>query len=365
LAIGFGSFLIALLYFTQDLLLAQAKLEENNSAANIILLDVQSDQQKPVSALLREQDLPILENTPIVTMRLHRIKDSLVSDIRADSASTINSWILTHEFRVTYRDSLIPSEKVKEGEWHNEYSGSGPIPISLSVNVAQDAQVGIGDRLIFNVQGVLMETVLASIRDVDWGRVQLNFSVVFPSGVLEKAPQFHVFSTRVEDAKSSAQIQQLLVAQFPNITVLDIRQLIDVATGIFDKISWVIRFMAFLSILTGFIILLGAVRNSKFQRMRENVLLRTLGAKSFQIRRIVLLEYVLLGSIGSLAGVFLALFATELLAGNLFNMPFNPSWIPFGLLVPFITITVAILGLVNSRSIINSPPLEVLRREGV
>lgn len=366
LAIGIGTFLISTLYFTQDMLLARAKLDDATPSANLILLDVQAEQEEAVEEMILPRGLPVLENIPIVTMRMDQIKDRKVDDIRKDTTRTINGWILNHEFRVTYRDSLIPSERLLEGTWVPEYeTAEGPVPISLSDNVARDAEVSVGDRIVFNVQGVLMETEVASIREVDWGRLQLNFSVVFPRGVLEEAPRFHVLTTYAPNEDTSARFQQDLVRAYPNISVLDIRQLLSVVSDILDKLSWVIRFMAFFSILTGFIVLLGAVRTSKFQRIRESVLLRTLGAKSGQILRITALEYLFLGAIGSLMGVVLALLGTQLLAYGVFEMNFVPSWIPFLVVFPLISFTVLIIGLLNSRAVLKSPPLEVLRKEGV
>jgi putative ABC transport system permease protein len=366
LAIGIGTFLISTLYFTQDMLLARAEIEDDTPAANLILLDVQAEQEQKVAAMIRPRGLPVLENIPIVTMRLDQIGNQKVEAIRKDSTSTINGWILNHEFRVTYRDSLIPSERLLEGEWIPSFKNkSGPIPISLSDNVARDAESRVGDTLVFNVQGVLMETVVASIREVDWGRLQLNFSVVFPEGVLEEAPRFHVLTTYVEEEETSARFQQELVSAYPNISVLDVRQLLSAVGDILEKLSWVIRFMAFFSILTGFIVLLGAVRTSKFQRIRESVLLRTLGARGKQIRQIAIMEYLFLGGIGSLMGVLLALVGTQLLAYGVFELSFKPSWVPFLVVFPLITLTVLAIGLINSRGVLNSPPLEVLRKEGI
>lgn len=363
LAIGVGSFLISTLYFTKDILLAKATLEENMKSPNIILLDVQTNQKEEVANTITPKGLPILANIPIITMRMHSIKGKPVNDIRLDTTSTVNQWILNHEFRVTYRDSMIPSEKLAFGKWENEFPENGPIPISLSDNVARDAQVVIGDTLMFNVQGVLMETTVASIRTVDWGRMQLNFSVVFPEGILENAPQFHVITTNVPDEKASAQLQRELVDKFPNVSVIDLRQVLTVIQGILDKISWVINFMAFFSILTGIIVLIGSVRTSKYQRIKESVLLRTLGAKSNQILKITALEYLYLGLLGSGIGIFLSLISSQLLAWLVFDSPFIPSWVPFVILLPGITLLVLFIGLINSRSVLNSPPLEVLRKE--
>ncbi len=235
-------------------------------------------------------------------MRVQRIKGRDVNDIRQDTTSTINRWILNHEFRVTYRDSLIASETLASGEWNPKFEAGGAVPISISDNIARDAQVTEGDTLVFNVQGVLMNTVVSSVRAVDWGRMQMNFSVIFPTGVLENAPQFHVLSTKVPDDKSSAKLQRELVRKFPTVSIIDIRQLLRLVEGILDKISWVINFMAFFSILTGIIVLIGSVRNSKYQRIKESVLLRTLGAKSNQILKITALEYLYLGTFGQWNG---------------------------------------------------------------
>lgn len=364
LAIGVGSFLISTLYFTKDILLTKATLEASTKSPNIILLDIQTDQKDEVVNTISPKGLPILDNIPIITMRVHSIKGRPVNDIRLDTTSTINQWILNHEFRVTYRDSMIASEKLASGSWKNNIPENGPIPISLADNVARDAKVVVGDTLVFNVQGVLMETTVGNIRTVDWGRMQLNFSIVFPTGILENAPQFHVITTHAPDAETSAELQRELVGKFPNVSVIDLRQVLTLVQGILDKISWVINFMAFFSILTGIIVLIGSVRTSKYQRIKESVLLRTLGAKSNQILKITALEYLYLGALGSTMGIILSLISSQLLALFVFDTSFIPSWVPFGILLPGITLLVLLIGLGNSRSVLNSPPLEVLRKEG-
>ena len=364
LSIGLGTFLIGTLYFTKDILLAKTALENNSENANIILLDVQSEQREAVANSITPKGLTVIDNISLITMRMHSIKGILANDIRKDSSSKVNEWVLNHEFRTTYRDSLIASEELLEGTWIDEIVSGEPIMISISDDLAENARVGVGDQIVFNVQGVLMETTVGSIRKVDWARMQMNFTIVFPKGVLEKAPQFHVLTTYVADDASSAALQRDLVKKFPNVTVLDMRQLYTIVEGILDKISWVINFMAFFSILTGIIVLIGSVRNSKYQRIKESVLLRTLGAKSKQILRITALEYLYLGILGSLAGILLSLISSQLLAILLFKEPFVPSVVPFLVFLPGITVLVLLIGLSNINSVLRSPPLEVLRKEG-
>jgi len=366
LAIGIGSFLISTLYFTKDILLAQANLDSEANQANMILLDVQKDQMTEVAQTLSSNELPPLDQIPIVTMRVQSINGRDNADLKKDTTVHINRWILNHEFRTTYRDSLIASEVLQAGTFTGNLTEEAKVvPISVSNNFAEDAKVGVGDRVTFNVQGRLLETEIGSIRTVDWSRMQLNFSIVFPAGVLERAPQFGVITTQVPDAKTSAAIQQVLVKAFPNISILDLRQVLSVVEELLTKISYIINFMAFFSILIGIIVLLGAVRTSKFQRIRESVLLRTMGAKSKQILRIQGLEYLYLGLLGTLSGILLSLLGSLLLAYFAFDTAFVPSAIPFLVLLPGITALVLAIGLSNSRSVIKSSPLEVLRKEGV
>ncbi|MDT0644320.1 FtsX-like permease family protein [Zunongwangia sp. F363] len=363
LAIGVGTFLISTLYFTKDMLLAQASIEEQSNSPNMILLDVQSPQQEEVSKTIRNKNLKVLENIPIVTMNVHSIKGKTVDEIREDTTSHVNGWILHHEFRTTYRDSLIDSEILQTGAWTPTAGAGDTVPISVSNNFAEDAKVSVGDEVTFNVQGVLLNTTVGSIRMVDWSRMQLNFSVVFPTGVLEDAPQFRVFTTKVPDEGSSAALQKDLVRKFPNISIIDLRQVLTVIESILGKISWLINFMAFFSIFTGVIVLLGAVRTSKYQRIKESVLLRTLGARSKQIFKILALEYFYLGLIGALSGILLSLLSSQILAWQVFESSFVPSAAPFFLLLPGIIILVLVIGLSNSISVIKSPPLVILRKE--
>ncbi len=363
-AIGLGTFLISTLYFTKDILLAKTEVGQTSTNANMIILDVQTEQRDAIEQAVSAKELPVLDDIPLVTMRMHSLKGQLVNDLRQDSTRQVRGWILNHEFRTTYRDTLIASEEIIEGTWIPELKTGDPVAISISDNLAADAKLNVGDAIVFNVQGVLMETTVGSIRKVDWGQLQLNFTIVFPKGILEDAPQFNVITTAVPDEQTSANLQRDLVEKFPNVTVIDLRQVYTIIEDILDKVSWIINFMAFFSILTGIIVLIGSVRTSKYQRIKESVLLRTLGATNKQILNISALEYVFLGLLGSLVGILLALLSSLCLALFVFKEPFVPSIIPFVVFLPGITLLVLGIGLSNIQTVLRSSPLEVLRREG-
>jgi len=362
-AIGLGTFLISTLYFTKDILLAKTDIEQSSGDANLILLDVQTEQREAVEKRIEANNLPVMSAIPIVTMRMHSINNDLINDLRQDSTTQVRRWVFSHEFRATYRDSLIDSETLTEGQWTPRLAAGDPIEISISDNLVESTKLKVGDTVVFNVQGVLMETTVGSVRAVDWGQLHPNFTVLFPAGVLEDAPQFNVIMTSVPDEVKSAQLQSELISEFPNLTVLDLRQVFNIVEDILDKVSWVINFMAFFSIITGIIVLIGSVRTSKYQRIKESVLLRTLGAKNAQILKITALEYLFLGLLGSLVGILLALLSSLCLALLLFNEPFVPSAIPFLVFLPGITLLVLVIGLSNIRTVLKSSPLAVLRKE--
>ena len=363
LAIGLGTFLISTLYFTKDILLAKTTIEKANKEANIILLDVQTQQEKTLIDTIKSKGLEVIDNIPIITMRMHSIRGKSVNDIRKDTTIQMSKWMLNREFRVTYRDVMSDTEELMSGNWTGTVEKGKPISISVADNVARDANLKVGDEIVFNIQGVLMKTIVGSIRKVDWGSMKVNFSIVFPTGVLENAPKFNVITTYAANKESSAILQRDLVQNFPSVTILDLRQVFTIVEDIIDKVSWIINFMAFFSIITGLIVLIGSVRNSKYQRIKESVLLRTLGAKSKQIYQITAYEYIFLGLLGSFIGILLSLVSSQLLAVFLFKEPFVPSIIPFIVLVPGITFLVFIIGLSNLNTVLKSPPLEVLRKE--
>jgi putative ABC transport system permease protein len=364
ITIGLGTALISTLFFVQHSLLEKVALTGSDNQPNMVVFDIQDDQVEEVAALTRRHGLPVLQQVPVVTMRLEGIKDRSTEALKQDTLSGIRRWVLNREYRVTYRDSLIDSETLVEGRWSGRVgSARDSVFISLSQNLAEDMQVGIGDKVSFNVQGAIMDTWVGSIREVDWQRVQTNFLVVFPAGVLERAPQFHVLITRVDSVQQAALYQRAMVQRFPNVSLIDLNLILQTIDDILGRVSFVIRFMAFFSIITGLVVLIGSVIISKYQRIQESVLLRTLGASRRQILSINTLEYFFLGSLAALTGVLIALLSSWALARFSFETPFTPPLWPILIAYFSITALTILIGLSNSRAVVSKPPLEILRTE--
>ena len=192
----------------------------------------------------------------------------------------------------------------------------------------------------------------------------LTFLVVFRPGCWSRPPQFDVLITQVPSPEVSARFQQAVVRGYPNVSVIDLGLILSVLEDILDKIGFVIRFMAAFSMLTGVVVLIASVLISKYQRIQESVLLRTLGASRRQVLLITLLEYFFLGGLAAVTGIGLSLAFTGAMARWVFESPFVPHWWPVLLLFISVSGLTILIGLYNSRGVLNRPPLEILRREG-
>jgi putative ABC transport system permease protein len=201
-------------------------------------------------------------------------------------------WALRREYRSTYRDAPMRSERVVKGRFWKPGDGrsASPVPVSLEVGLARELGVEVGDLIVWDVQGLSLPSRVTSLREVDWARFEPNFFAVFPAGPLEGAPQTYVVLSRMGGAAERARLQGRLAESLPNVTSIDLSQVQEAIEALVDRVALAIRFMAFFSLAAGAVVLLGAVGASRYQRVREGALLRTLGARRGQLVRILLAE---------------------------------------------------------------------------
>jgi putative ABC transport system permease protein len=186
---------------------------------------------------------------------------------------------------------------------------------------------------------------------------------VFAPGVLERAPQTLVVLTRVLDPAERGSLQRRISEKLPNVSALDLSILQESLERLVNRVALAIRFMALFSVAVGILVLVGALATSRFQRIREGALLRTLGATRRQILRIVLAEYLSIGVLAALMGIVLASLAAWALARFVFEGSFTfPLGSASALAAGIVGLTVGV-GLANSLDLIRRPPLEVLREE--
>jgi putative ABC transport system permease protein len=364
IALGFGTFLIATIYLVQRNILEPFTIDSGAEAPNLFLFDIQHDQQEGVADLLREHGAPPLQLTPLIPARLSAINGRPVDEILADSSGpVIPRWALRREYRHTYRDTLAPTEELIAGEWWDTAAPttSGLPQVSIEQDIADELHVGIGDRVTWDFQGIPVEVEISSVRRVNWARFELNFFFVFEPRALAAAPPTIIAFTRIDDMQQRANFQRDLVRQYPNVSVADLALLQEALESVLDKVTLGVRFMALFSIASGIIVLFGAIATSRFHRIREGVLLKTLGATRKQIGHILLTEYLTLGTLAGLTGILLAGLSAWGLVRFMFELDFHLPSAPLAALWLGVAVLTAGIGLLNGRDVLKKPPLAVIR----
>ncbi len=368
LSLGFGSFLLATLLLVQHNLLRSLRVDGSSRRPNLVLFDIQRDQARGVDSLLRARALEPTPAVPIVPMRIQSIGTRSVQEFARDTGEVEGrpaGWALRREYRSTYRDSMVASERLLAGKWWGSGpdSAGSPVSISIELGLAEELNVTIGDTITWDVQGVPITSRITSLREVDWARFETNFFVVFRPGALEAAPQTLVTLVRVDSAAERGLIQRAVVERFANISALDLSTVQRALDDILGKVGAAIRFMAFFTLAAGLVVLLGSLATSRAQRLRETVLLKTLGASRAQVIRVAVAEYLALGTLAALAGLALAVGSGWALAHWLFETKFALPTGAMLLLGAGVVALTAGVGLWSSVDLFRRTPLEALRNE--
>ncbi len=372
--LGLSTFLLLGLHLTRDAMLRQFALKQGAaSQPNLVFFDIQPDQTEALAQVIRAHHLPVMATLPFVTMRLTSIRGKSINDLAAEKpvkgSPAMPNWRLRHEYRSTYRDHLNDAEEITAGRWQGSVAaGSGAdlasrVPVSVEADMARELRLQVGDALVFDVQGVPVYTVVGSIRKVDWTHFEPNFFVVFPTGVLEAAPAFISVVTRTDSPAASAAVQRDVVRQFPTVSAIDLSLVMATIQGIVDKATAAVRFLSIFTVGTGILVVAAAILTGRYERVREGVLLRTLGATRRQIFRILAIEYLCLATLSALTGILLAAAGSWALANYVFKVPWVPSPLAMAgtwLIVAALTVSI---GLLASRGVCDHPPLEILRAE--
>lgn len=360
LAIGFGAFLLATVLLVQHTLLRTLDVSSPSSAsANMVFFDIQPSQLAGTDSMLRSGGVVVSPPVAIVPMRIASVRGVPVSTLQADTLRD-GRWALRREYRSTWRDTMVTSEKLVTGKWWSGPAGDTAL-VSVEQDVAQELGVSVGDAIVWNVQGTLIPTVVASIRTVDWARFEPNFFVVFQPGVLEQAPHTWVLLARVPRPEARGLLSRRIAERYPNITSLDLSLIQGAIAALLGKVTVAIRFMALFSLLTGLVVLVGAIATSRFQRVREAALLRTLGASRRQLVTVALAEYAALGLVAGLSALLLGGIAAWALARWTFQVSFS---IPVGAALALAlatTLVTTLVGLWTALDVARQTPLGVLR----
>ncbi len=359
-ALGLGVVLILAVALVERTLTRELTPELEERAPTAFLIDIQPDQWRGVDALLERRGAMRVQSVPVVTARLLRIDGRDVQSMTEEEGfDRERRWALTREQRLTYGDRLPEDNRVVAGEL---WSDPERFELSVEEEFAGDLGVGIGSELVFDVQGVEIPMAVTSLRSVDWRTFDINFFLVGETEALAEAPHSRIATAKLPDG-AEQQIQDRLAADFPNVTLIEIGELLAKVRTVLARLATGVQFIGLFTVLAGIAILAGAISASALRRSREVALLKTLGMTRLGVAGMLALEFSLLGivagALGALGGTLLA--RTVVVEGMELGWRFEPSTIVAA--IGASVVLAALTGIAASGRALQSRPVEVLRSD--
>lgn len=369
IAIGFALFVVATVHVVQRNVLVQMAVDNRPDRPNFVLFDVQRDQVAGVLALLDRHGAGVTDQAPLVSARLSAVAGvSRATWLEDEDLSRELRWALQREYRLTHADVLRDSEEIVAGQWwapDSVTAHDAPYPVSLERDLANSLGVGVGDTLRWRIQGVEVDTRVASLRQVDWGRMATNFFVVFPPAALESAPQSTVMLAHLASERARAEMQRDLVGRFPNVSALDATLILRSLDTMLEQISIAIQILSLFTLGTGIAILVAAGVAARSERAHEAILLRVLGASRPVLRRIVATEALVLAGLAAAVGGILSAVAAWAIVRFVFDLPFDPPLLDLvGLVLATFAVTALFGGIGGASGALRSPQA-ALRSEAI
>lgn len=363
--VGLGCFFILATHLVERTMAARLSLDLRPDAPDLFFIDIQRDQKDGIQALLESRSAP--GSTRLLPVMRARVAGVTGRTINLDSVQAVRErGGLSREFTVTWRDRLASNEKIVEGRfWDSPTTGEPEVSIEADFRDRRRPQdrLGLGDRISFDILGRSITARVTSIREVDWDDPREGgFNFVFRPGPLDRAPHGYLGIARGPDAPAErARLQRDVVAAWPNVSVIDVREVIATIQRIVSMAALGIRIVGTVALVCGLTILVGAVAMTKFQRLREVALLKTLGATSRTIMALLAIEYAALGLIAGLVGALGALGLSYALAVYVLDVPWQlaPGTTAIGVVAT--GTIVALVGVVANLDVLRRKPLTVLR----
>jgi putative ABC transport system permease protein len=366
LAVGIGSFFVIGVRSLQANLLRQFTLELGSSGADMFLIEILPPQVAEVRAFLTARKAAGAAEPRLVPVMRARVTGVKGSTTNLDSVEDVRRQGIGREFTITYRDHLEANEKVVDGAfWDSPTPAEGPPEVSVERGIHERARIQVGDTMRFDIVGRVIEARVTSIREVQWEDARSGgFMFVFRPGPLDRSPQTWIGILKApEDPAERGRFQRDLVARFPNVSAIDVREILATLRTAVGNITLAISIVGGVALVSGILILAGAVAMTKFQRVYEAAILRTLGASTRMLGAMLALEYGGLGLLAGLVGAGGAIALTWGISRHVLDIPWHPApgLAAIGALVT--TALVGIVGVTSSYDVLRRKPLGTLRAE--
>jgi putative ABC transport system permease protein len=318
----------------QDLILNEIRIPKGRVIPQLFLFDIQEEQLDSLQSLIRSRGQDLAQPSAMVRARLEKVNGK---PFKRDEETTAKGRSATLEdrnrrqfrnrgFNLSYRDTLSDAESLVSGRLWSGPVKPGEIPeISMEKDFAKRLELKLGDTLLFDVQGVEVEGKVTSLRQVRWASFQPNFFVLFQPGALEDAPKTFLGTLKRMPEDQAEDIQNRVSEAFPNVTILNLKDVIGRTVETLGKLTWLVRFLSGFALLIGLAILWLVVDALVSENQRTILLLRALGEPRRKLARLFLVHYAGFCLAAGLTGYFLSLIAAYIINLVVWEVPWVPD----------------------------------------
>ena len=360
-ALGIGIMLVLSIRLVQMDMVAMLNKNTDIKPPNFFFIDIQRGQEDTFEKVVRQTAPDAkLELTPLVRSRLTRIDDRKMADWQYKNKHE-EEWFITREFVLTYMEDAPPKDNtILKGRWWNKEEVQLS-QVSLEEDAARRLGANLGSKLTVDIQGIPVTAEVTSIRKVSWRNIRTNFYMIFSPGALAKAPVTYVGTVILDQEKEMA-LQSAVVDALPNITALSTRDIVDTVESVVNKLLTLVDFMSGFAIVSGLFILSGAIASTKFRRLKESAILKTLGAKRSVVASILGYEYAMLGVIAAAIGVLLSAGLSWAVMEYIVKSDWHLRVAPLAWALLTAVILTTLTGIVSSLDVLRNKPIQTLRK---
>lgn len=358
-AVGLGVFLILGIQSLQQNLLREFSFATDSRVPDLFLIDVQADQAEGVAQLIEETTGKHPELVPTVRARIAAVNSQEVDldagEIRQERGR------LGREYISTYRARLDANERIVAGQFWDA-TPSADAEVSIDESLRGTGGIDLGSSITFDILGRRITARVTSVRAVDWRNSRTGFIILFRPGVLESAPQTFIGALNgPADETERARFQRRLVDRYPNVSVIDVLNIVRTIEKLLSNITLAVSFLGGFVLLSGVLILIGSIAMTKFQRIYETAMLRTLGAQSRTLLLIIVIEYGLIGLTAGITGSLAAIGLSYAVSRYVFEIDWTATPL-INIVGVLATIALVVtIGALASLDVLRRKPLAVLR----
>ncbi|HUR97963.1 MAG TPA: FtsX-like permease family protein [Pyrinomonadaceae bacterium] len=361
LAVGLGAFVVLAVQSLQANLVREFDFTRNQRLPSLLFVDIQKSQIQNIAGLIESRIGEKPETIPTVRARVSHVNGEPFDFAQRETRQQQGQ--IGREFAITYRADMDTNESLLSGRWWNHEPGDVP-EVSVEEEMAGRLKVSPGDSMTFDISGRKITARVANVRKLDLRNTRTAFVFVFRPGPLEKAPQ--TFAATVLTRASATDRQRLqrdALEAYPNVQIFDVADIVATAQRLVSNFVLAISFVGSFVMLSGILILIGSIALTKSQRIYENAILKTLGARRPTLTAILFAEYGLLGLLSGLIGAFFATVLSYAVSHYLLKITweFEPSLSFGGILVT--ALIVMIVGAAASFDVLFRKPLSTLRSQ--